>query len=111
MEFYESPFPANHLPLKPTFNSSNPFLNSTDHLEASGSRSHTGGRSDSTYLGDGDDGSDSSQPHPLKRSRGIKRGLDDVEQHVNTVSLCRSLCHSARVAQSVTYHFGLVSSG
>lgn len=82
MEGYESPFPANHLPLKPTFNSSNPFLNSTDHLEPSGSRSHTGAES-SSYLGDG--ASDSSQPHPLKTSRGIKRGLDEVEQHVNTV--------------------------
>jgi hypothetical protein len=84
MNVYESPFPANHLPLKPTFNSSNPFLNSTDHLEPSGSRSYTTGRSDSTSFGG--DASDSSQPHPLKRSRGIKRGLDDVEQHVDTVS-------------------------
>ncbi|KAH8083700.1 kinase-like domain-containing protein [Filobasidium floriforme] len=85
MSVYESPFPANHLPLKPTFNSSNPFLNSTDHLEPSGSRSYTTGRSDSTSFGG--DASDSSQPHPLKRSRGIKRGLDEVEQHVDTDDL------------------------
>jgi hypothetical protein len=90
MSVYESPFPANHLPLKPTFNSSNPFLNSTDHLEPSGSRSYTTGRSDSTSFGG--DASDSSQPHPLKRSRGIKRGLDEVEQHVDTVS-CPSLIY------------------
>lgn len=82
MEVYQSPFPVNHLPLKPTFNSSNPFLNSTDRAEPSGSRVHTSGLSDSTTLGD--DASDSSQPHPLKRSRGVKRGLDESER-VDTV--------------------------
>jgi hypothetical protein len=89
-DVYDSPFPpALRLPLQPTFNSSNPFLNSTDNITTSGLLSGGGRLSDSGTFSVDDIPSGSSQPHPLKRSRGTKRNIEnlgDVER-LDTVSL------------------------